>query len=280
VTRHAWNKLALVATVSVAVGLSPLRASAAAIAPGGQETEVEEAKRLYDEGLAHYETHDYKSAVEKWTLAYSKLPDDATGQKNALVYNIATAQEKAYELDKDVEHLRQAQLLLESYVKTYKAMFKKTNETKAEVDKANARIETLREKIAAAERGDAMTPPAPVPLETPPEDDDDDDDDEPPPTEAEKKAKKMIVTGWVLAGIGSGALVVGVSALGTGTVANRDGLTYFGAAALVVGVGLAAGGGALIGIGYKRRREARQNQVTVAPMLAPGLAGAGVSGRF
>ncbi len=145
----------------------PTTATAATAAP--EDPALGESREMYDEGKARFDTFDYEGAVEMWTKAYARLPVDAAGVRNAMVYNIATAQEKAYELDKDVQHLRQAVLLLESYVKNYKVLYKRTPETAAEVDKAEARIAALKERIAQAERGEAPPPAAVVaPTQAPP----------------------------------------------------------------------------------------------------------------
>jgi hypothetical protein len=283
--------------IAAPVGLAPRVASAATAGPeASNEVALDESKKLYDEGLAHFETHDYEGAVDKWTLAYSKLPADAEGQRNAMVYNIATAQEKAYEVDKDVQHLRQAQLLLESYVKNYKAMYQKTPETKAEVDKANARIQALRDRIAAAEAGAA--PSAPVQPVNPSggqlgtHDGIQWSSGHTPPVDQEKlahnrrlsseasKADTLIIAGWATGSVGLFLLLVGTGAVVGGSRTDTNGATYGGVAALVLGAGGVAAGGALLGVGFKKRNAARNGQIAVSPMVAPGFAGAGVSGRF
>jgi hypothetical protein len=154
--------LALAVPTGMATG--PRLAQAAVVAPD-EDPALAEARALYDEGKARFDTFDYEGAADLWTKAYAKLPEDSAGVRNAMVYNIATAQEKAYELDKDVQHLRQAVLLLQQYVKNYKVIVAKTPETKAEVDRAEARIAVLKERIGRAERGEDTIPP---PVTTPP----------------------------------------------------------------------------------------------------------------
>lgn len=302
--RLPWPRLArtciclgVSAGIAAPVGLHARTASAALVGPeASSEAALDESKRLYDEGLAHFETHDYAGAVDKWTLAYSKLPQDATGQRNAMVYNIATAQEKAYEVDKDVQHLRQAELLLESYVKTYKDMYQKTPETKAEVDKANARIRALRDRIAAAESGAA--PSAPVQPANPSggqlgtHDGIQWSTGHAPPVDQEKlaynrrlsaeasKADTFIIAGWATGSVGLFLLLIGTGAVVGGTRTDTNGATYGGVATLVLGAGGVAAGGALLGIGFKKRNAAREGRIAVQPLVSPTFAGAGVSGRF
>ncbi|MCA9707381.1 MAG: hypothetical protein KDK70_16120, partial [Myxococcales bacterium] len=155
--------LALSLSLALPTGLCVCPPTAqAAWAPAPEPAEdpaVDEARKLYDEGKARFDTFDYEGAVQLWTQAYAKLPEDAAGIRNSMVYNIATAQEKAFELDSDVQHLRQAQMLLESYIDNFKALYPRNPETKAEVDKAEDRIASLKERIADAEKGDTRPPP-------------------------------------------------------------------------------------------------------------------------
>ncbi len=165
--------------LAVPAGATLVPATASAAGPAGppapaapaaaaEDPALGEAREMYDEGKARFDTFDYEGAVEMWTKAYARLPNDAAGVRNAMVYNIATAQEKAYELDKDVQHLRQAVLLLDSYIKNYKALYKRTDETAAEVAKAEARIASLKERIARAERGEEAAVATPPPAGTVP----------------------------------------------------------------------------------------------------------------
>lgn len=148
--------LVLAAPATALVGVP----SAQAAMQPAEDPAVVEARALYDEGKARFDTFDYEGAADLWTKAYGTLPEDQAGVRNAMIYNIATAREKAYDVDKDLQHLRQAVLLLESYVKNYKALYKRTPETEAEVKKAENRIAALQERIAKAERGEED--PAPV----------------------------------------------------------------------------------------------------------------------
>ena len=140
--------LSLALAAPAGVVMAPVTAHAAAMAPA-EDAALAESRALYDEGKARFDTFDYEGAVDLWTKAYAKLPEDNAGVRNAMVYNIATAQEKAYDVDKDLQHLRQAVLLLQSYIKNYKAIYKRTPETEAEVQKAENRIAALQERIAS-----------------------------------------------------------------------------------------------------------------------------------
>lgn len=299
------------------MGLAPSVANAAAKPGKGKaskgdeadEAALAEAKSLYDEGKARFDTFDYEGAVDMWTKAYAKLPEDASGMRNAMVYNIATAQEKAYDLDKDLQHLRQAVLLLETYVTNYKAMFAKTPETTAEVEKAENRIATLEERIGRAERGE----PEPVPVETgegetTPEEGTEEGAEgdaegivwntghNPPAdpavvdknrrlAEADAKTDKILIASYVLLGVGGFILVSGASALAGGqraTDAEAElGLRSGGYGGLALGGAAVITGAVLLGVGLDRRKRARAGTLVAAtPVVAPGFAGASVRVRF
>lgn len=299
--------LALAVPTGLAAG--PRRALAAVTAPD-EDPALAESRNLYDEGKAKFDTFDYEGAVDLWTKAYAKLPESEAGVRNAMVYNIATAQEKAYELDKDVQHLRQAVLLLEQYVKNYKVMFKKTPETKAEVDKAEGRIAQLKERIARAERGEDATPPPtegtpPAPgtptqpgLQTndgivwntghnPPADQDLMAKNRRLAAE-EEKTDHMLIASYVTLSVGGVFLLGGAGAVYGGSRLRSDANPDAGAGARGAGYGSLAFGLAgvvtgvtLMVIGFERRKKAKDGTLVAAtPVVAPGFAGASLRVRF
>jgi hypothetical protein len=198
-----------------------------------------------------------------------------------MVYNIALAQEKAYDVDKDVAHLRQAVLLLQSWLASYKAMFKKTKETEAEVAKAQARIEELQARIkkieageetstaeASTEGGDGATESSDITFDT---------GYTPPPevrrerqkARAADKSESKIAIGWTVGGIGAIVLLAGVAgAVGSSRVRGRDdrragiggsiGVT-------VLGAGMVAAGAVLLTQGYKEKKAIQQGKYSLAP---------------
>src|SRR5690606_24267261 len=77
--------------------------------------DLSQAKRLFDEGLARYETADYEGAIEVFTLALSELHGQGVDDfaiRGLLRFNIGRAHVRAYAIDHDVAHLRQAQAIL------------------------------------------------------------------------------------------------------------------------------------------------------------------------
>jgi hypothetical protein len=294
--------------LAVPTGLvgSPRLALAVVTAPD-EDPAIAQSRELYEEGKAKFDTFDYKGAVDLWTKAYAKLPESEAGVRNAMVYNIATAQEKAYELDKDVQHLRQAVLLLEQYIKNYKVMFKKTPETKAEVEKAEGRIAALKERIGRAERGEDATPPPPA--EGTPTDArfgagavdgiSWTTGHNPPPDQdlvaknrrlaaEDQKTDRMLIGSYVAVSLGGLFLLAGAGAAYGGSRLRTDDDPSAGAGARGAGYGsLALGlagvvtGVTLMVIGFERRKKARQGTLVAGtPVVAPGFAGASLRVRF
>ncbi len=251
---------------------------------------MDAVKRIYGEGKAKYDTHDYKGAIESWTEALSLLPPVTENReiRNDLVYNIATAQEKAYDIDKDAAHLRSARALLVDFVDEYKRLYTPTDEARAEVKRVKERIAKLDERIAAAEKAS----PSPHGVEN---------------AEAKRKAaalqqvfaadpalsqqyksgRGMVIGGSIALGLGVLSLLVAASALGDvgrndpDRGLNRGIAIAFGA----VGVGGVVAGSVLLGIGVPKRKralETARSRVVIAPTLGPGraMAGFGLVGRF
>ncbi len=281
--RATGYSVAVVVAASSIVVSSPAHAMAPA---GAADGDLARAERLYDEGVAAYETHDYEKAVDKWTQSYGALPEDAAGPRNQMVYNIATAQERAYDLDKDVQHLRQARMLLASYVDNYKRMYEKTPETKAEVGRANDRIRQLDDRIAAAEAGDTGSRSEAGPAELSFSSGHD------PPVDKARlahnrmlatqstKADHLIIAGWAVGGTGLLFALAGAGTMAGGRRADNRDATYGGVGALALGaVGLAAGG-ALLGVGFTRKKKIQRGELSLAPVAGPGTAGLVVGGRF
>jgi len=283
--------VALACPAGVAVSFVPTTVIAAPAAADGddEEAQLAEAREMFERGRSKYDTFDYEGAIDVWQQAMAKVPPSQAGVRNAMVYNIALAREKAFDVDKDVAHLRQAVLLLEQWVGSYKAMFKKTPETVTEVGKAQQRIKDLNARIKRIEAGEDTTTSA-VPADdanagasiefdtgyTPP----------PEVMREQKKAKAsnrtegMIAAGWTVGGIGGLFFLAGAGATaGTARTPGQEGL---GASigTLVFGTALLVTGGILLGKGYKEKKAVEQGQYSVAPYLNRQGGGAAFSMRF
>jgi uncharacterized membrane protein len=257
-----------------------------------EEAALAEARDLFEQGKAKYDTFDYNGAIELWQLAYSKVPPREAGVRHSMVYNIALAQEKAYDVDKDAQHLRQAVLLLEQWVKDFKAMYERTPETAAEVEKANERIAELKRKITIAEGG---SPPPPA--EDPPAEAEEDDPPPPsstiefdsgytPPPEvlrerrrqaAENESEGLIAAGWAVGGIGVLFAAAGAGTLaGVRNTAGRGG----GGGGLGLGLSMIIAGSVLLGVGYKKKKAVARGDYSIVPMIGPRIAGGSVTVSF
>jgi hypothetical protein len=295
------------------LGLPPRVAAAAHTQPAtapddldaADRAALDESRRLYEEGKAKFDTVDFVGAIDLWTRAYARTPESAPGIRNAMVYNIATAREKAYELDGELQHLRQAILLLQSYVQSYQALYARTPETQAEVSKAQERIAELQARIGAAERGES---PAPAPNgsaapgtlahnhaimwnsgHNPPPDPELVERNRKLAAEG-KKTDAMLIAGYVVGSVGLLFLLGAAGAFGAGAVLGQNsedsednagqGSTTAGFVALAIGLGGVATGATLLGVGFSRRKKHQRGELTIAPALAPSFAGASLRLRF
>lgn len=277
---------------ATAIATAPLSVSAAgpAKAPetASEDEALAEARALFERGQAKYETFDYSGAIDLWQQAYAVVPESQAGVRNAMVYNIALAQEKAYEVDHDPAHLRQAVFLLEEWVKKFKAMYKRTPETAAEVQKAQARIDELNAKLAALAGGGEPEPVATDPVPSASEIEFDSGYTPPPEVlknreriAAENRAEGFIAAGWTVGGIGALFALGGTGALIAAS--DNDAGLAGGIGGLVLGTGMLVTGGVLLGIGYKakkKNKEAKKASVAFAPVVSPRLGGAAVRVRF
>ncbi len=265
---------------------------AAAAGPAGSEqAKIKEAEALYKQGKTKFETADYEQALALWKQAYSLLPDseDAHVVRNALVYNISEAQIKAYEINRNVTHLRKAKLLLEDYLNTHRQLYGDDAEATKERSGARDRLRQVEKMLTEAEaKGEKATPIGPTePADA--EGADEQPEEKKPEKKPEKKlspeeqaqrdriallksdpilkakyqkASSQLVGGSVMAGIG--IILVGVGGLSALAIptCNINGLApgcernllIVALATGIPGLGLAAGGGAMLGIGLKKRR--------------------------
>jgi hypothetical protein len=268
--------------VILAVGVAWPSAVPAA-EPVAGAADVDEARRLYDDGRARFDTLDYAGAIELWTKAYALLPEgeQTRAVRNDLVYNIATAQEKAYELDGDPTHLRQARGLLDRYLTAFTEMYEPTPETRAEVEKVNARIAELDAKLAEA--GAATEPvPTPGPVMDPAARAREDARwrqqeikrllrEDPELSRQYRGGTGMVAGGSVALGLGGVSGMVALMFLlarateeaidpvtGEETEPERSRATVGAIVSGVLAAGLVTGGAVLLGVGVGRRRRAKR----------------------
>jgi tetratricopeptide (TPR) repeat protein len=264
----------------VCVSFEPAVARAATLtatltAPAG-ESSNSEAEAMFRRGQAKYETADYNGAIDLWTEAYAVVEStpETASIKALLLYNLAQAHVKAYELDEDDIHLKQALQLLQSFRNNLSLLYEDKAQLDEETKKVDERLAELEAMLAAAN---------PPPEDKPPP------SDEPPPPELgpepepvidapgdARPGKPLIIAGGVLLGLGVGsgvvAIVGGVLSSGANDISDLDptdlaareqrfGTGRTGNVLAIVG-SVGAGlllpiGGALIGVGAKRNGKAK-----------------------
>lgn len=261
--------------------------------PSSEQPEVEQAKRLFDEGATKFETADYVGAIELWTEAFGLVPSvpENAPIKARLIANIAAAQERAYLVDEQASHLNQAKILLERYRDVLDDIYLDEIEREKELawvnerlTKIDAELKVVAEREAAAKQ--AAEQQAAEQAEQP---------DPPPP------GRGLVIGGSVLAGFGVaglgvmvGGMVIGssnddISDLPTNdldTRADRFRMGRLGNALAIAG-GVSGGvllgvGVALLVVGLKKNRAAEQDtaKLVVVPVFDGTQAGVGLVGRF
>jgi hypothetical protein len=83
------------------------------------EPDLSEAKRLFDEGTARYDAADFPGAIEVFTLALSELRKQGVSDfriRGLLLFNIGRTHMRAYGIDDEIEHLRQAKSIFTSFI--------------------------------------------------------------------------------------------------------------------------------------------------------------------
>jgi tetratricopeptide (TPR) repeat protein len=119
------SSVSLLSGFALSVSLLGAPSVALAAPPDGDASEqpqadpvMVEAKQLFDAGVARYTAADYEAAVNLWLEAFSLVPATYDNRmiKAELIYNVARAQQKWFEIDKDVKHLRQSREILLRYV--------------------------------------------------------------------------------------------------------------------------------------------------------------------
>ncbi|MBX7082323.1 MAG: hypothetical protein K1X88_24155 [Nannocystaceae bacterium] len=254
---HATGVLAL----SLAISLSPRPAQAG---PAEDDASFEQARTLHRRAQAKYETFDYLGAIQLWTEAYDQIaghPRAAT-VRAAIVYNLASARQKQFEIDHDRNHLELARRLLESY----RDALPEPGDDEA-LQAEHTRVQAKLDELSALLEQDTPTTTA-APDTTTPAD---------AGGSSAHAGRGVIIGGAVSTGLGV-ALLGGMGAgLAIGGAAQRDGddpgraaaeldaLTRKGEAAnrLAIATGVLGGlavaaGVTLLALGFKARARARK----------------------
>lgn len=288
----------LLATVLTGAGAAA-RAEPAAEGPEHADSDpLEQAQALYERGRAKFETADYAGAIALWSDAYALVPDDASGGqiKTLLLYNIATARERAFEVSRDLAQLRQARILMEDFEEGLDELYGEGAEAQAERRRVQEKIAELDERIAEHEQAtEGASDPVPQPEPEPePEPSAVDPGTDEPATDA--PGRGLVIGGAVSLSLGAAGLGMMAAGLGLGSGANdisdldpndiaarRDrfdrGRT---GNALAIAGGVTAGvlvvtGSVLLALGLRRKKA---SAVALRPRVGPQGASVVLRGRF
>lgn len=286
--------LALASLITISTPGEALAAPATEAEPAPSTTEQAEAK--FREGQTKYETADYDAAILLWTDAYGLVessPENAA-IKALLIFNLAQAHVKAFELHEDTLHLKKARALLESYRSSLELLYADEAARADESAKIDATLADISAKLDAAEQPE----PEPQPEQPPP-----------PPQVDTPPANPSPGNPLLFAGVGITVLGVAMGGVGLGLGAawasgandlsgldpsdldareqqfarGRRGNTLMIAGGVIAGV-LIPTGVALLALGAKRNADARRSRQARVPQLVPsfGPRGGGLvlSGRF
>jgi hypothetical protein len=268
----------------------PVPAAAQPVAARVGDGLYERARELYQQGRGKFDTADYVAAVELWTEAYTALPTSAdyVTIKVLLLYDIATAQERAYEVDHEPSHLRQARILLESFEASIGEIYASAVDAEAERTRVRERLARLDAKLES--HGAAAAPGNPPPPAAEPAQHRSADRG---PTAARGRGQR--VAGAVLLGAGGAGLGLMAAGLAMGRAANdvsgldpddldarreqfdrgRTGNALAWAGGVAGGAALVVGT-VLLGTGM----HARARRLAWAPVGGRDMAGFTLRGRF
>jgi len=248
------------------------------VAAAPDDPAVAEAEELFRSGKIKYEASNYVEALALFTQAFERaaeIEDEAERESvmTGMLYNLARAHRKAYEIDGDTSHLRHARDLLKKYLDKHTDLG-----DELDAEKQLLEVEALLAKPEKPDEESTQGEDA-VPTSS---------------TTDEPKTNGLVIGGIVLSslsavgfGLLTGGLVIGSraeqdyadgptrddrdDALARGKQGNALAIAGGVAAAVFLGTGVA-----LITVGKKRG----PNKVAIAPAVRPGSMGVALCGRF
>lgn len=193
--------------------------SEAAAAPcpvARDEDALSAARELFDAGVGYYEGGEYDEAIHAWYEALSLVRRTSQNRKvrAELIYNVARAEEKAFDIDHDIRRLRRAKRALERFTEEVAAVYPR-DEVARERAAAGERIAAIERKIEKAEaearrreqaRIEAMRPKFDPVLDR----------------KVARRNRGMMATGGALFVLGAGALGMMGAGLAIGRAAEAD----------------------------------------------------------
>ncbi len=275
-------------TTPIATRFGPPEEPAAEAPP--QDPDWVDAERLFRQGSARYSAANYSAAIQDFQAALELVAkhDYDPSVELALLVNLARAHRRAYEIDRDVLHLRTA---LEINRRIKRVTPPESDES-AEATEAITEIEGLLTKIEEKTDEPASSEPA--------DNGEGRDRGSKPAKKPAKPGTGFIAGGAALMVVGAGGIGLMGYGLSAGAKAESDGEKLAGTSptdaqiaaieddgklgntlaivgGVVGGLGL-AGGAALIGLGVKKRQLNRH--VALAPSFQRNYAGLWAEVRF
>ncbi|KIG14030.1 hypothetical protein DB30_07297 [Enhygromyxa salina] len=241
--RRSYASTAISLTAVLILGPLQLGATPAfAQAPtAADDSQLAEAKALNKEAEIKFQTAEYEEALALWKQAFAILPDgvDTRTIRNGLVYNIASAHIRAYDVSRNQMHLRKAKILLQNYRDEHVQLYGDDPAALEERASTDERLAEVEQKLAESEaKGETAVPlddPSPEPVVDPATQPQPQPQSVPPPKpltpqmiwEEEVKAdpvlgpkwakgRSQVVGGIVLTSIGSLFLIGTVAMIGLG----------------------------------------------------------------
>jgi tetratricopeptide (TPR) repeat protein len=116
----------------------------------------DEARALFEQGQAKYETHDYDGAIDSFTAAFAKAEqiddDDVRDEVLArLGFNLARAHVSAFDIDQDIEHLGAARRLVADF-RGHERALGRDPDTDTDLQRLEAELFERERELAKAER--------------------------------------------------------------------------------------------------------------------------------
>lgn len=152
--RGCWAVLVASSLVARPAIAAPTAAAAGEAPPAtAEDPNQAEAQRLFEKGAEAYNLGRFDAAIESFERAYE------LSQANALLYNIAQAYTKLYDVEPDAAHLRKAKMMFLNFAKIAEATGEDARDARARVTKIDeqlaaheAKAEEEKRRAEAAER--------------------------------------------------------------------------------------------------------------------------------
>lgn len=112
------------------------------------ENPLVKATGLYREATRRSQASDYNGAIKLWTEAYTVLPvtPENAPRRSRIIFSLAVEHVKAYNANKDLEHLRQSERLYNEYLEQ---LDPGDTATRSEIEDELERIQGIQQEAQA-----------------------------------------------------------------------------------------------------------------------------------